>query len=156
MKQFVIISLAIGLLLHSACMRNESAEVYHRFPSQTWQRFDILKFEVPVRESGQDYDVWFFIRTTRKYPYNDLNFNMVMNTTSGEERIREYTLQVNRAGGGLAEPCTQDSCTYSLVLKSRLHCSITGILKIDIENLTPRMRTEGILGAGIRLTKTRG
>jgi len=153
MKRFLIISLVIGLLGQAACMRNKTIEVYHRFPGQSWQRFDILKFEVPVKESGQEYDVWFFIRTNRKYPYNDLNFNMVMNTTSGEERIREYTLLVKSAEGGLAGTCTPDSCTCSVVLKSRLYCSVPGTLKIDIENLTPRMQTEGILGAGIRLTK---
>jgi hypothetical protein len=37
------------------------------------------------------------------------------------------------------------------LLKRQLYLSKAGILKIEIENLTPRLVTEGIIGVGIRL-----
>jgi hypothetical protein len=43
----------------------------------------------------------------------------------------------------------------SIVLKRQLNLADTGMLVIDIENLIPRLRTEGVRGIGVRLAPVR-
>ncbi len=77
---------------------------------------------------------------------------MVMKTPSGEERINEYQLPFRKENGDLIKACTNDSCFTQVILKQQLRINKTGNLLLEIENLTPRLRTEGVCGVGIRVT----
>ena len=76
---------------------------------------------------------------------------MVMNTPSGEERIHEYQLEVKSKSGDFSIECSKDSCQGMILLKREINIGKPGILKIEIENLTPHLSTTGIKGVGIRL-----
>jgi hypothetical protein len=90
-------------------------------------------------------------RFDQGFEYETLNFNMIMNTPSGEERIKEYEMKVKSKAGSFLFPCAGDSCLGQQLLKKELWISKPGVLVIEIENLTPRLRTGGIRSAGIRL-----
>jgi gliding motility-associated lipoprotein GldH len=155
MKKNAALQLLILLFILPACNRIKPVESYHPFTTGSWQRFDILKFEIPAENAGKYFDVLFFARFTHDFSYDQLNINMVLNTPAGEERINEYTMKVKSAGGKFLGEWTGDSCFTSMVLKRGFKVSSAGILVIEIENLTPRLQTEGILGAGIRLLESR-
>lgn len=154
MKRVAVLTLLLGFAVLTACNRIRPVEVYHRFEYRSWQRFDILVFEVPVKEAGKSYDVVFFARLTHEFAYKDMGINMIMNTPSGEERIGEYMLKIKSPSGLFLEKFKGDSSESRIVLKRGLYCSKAGVIKLEIENLTPRMQTEGILGAGICLTES--
>jgi gliding motility-associated lipoprotein GldH len=145
-----IFPVLIIMLLLSACGKKEETELYHRFPEKTWTRFNLLSFEVPVQKP-QSVNIYLFARFEPGFDQDTLGFNMIMNTPSGEERIKEYILEVKTPDGKFKTACGSDFCQGELLLKKGLNLSKTGILKIEIENLTPRMNTEGILGVGIRM-----
>jgi gliding motility-associated lipoprotein GldH len=147
---FLALAAAGGFLLFAACGRDKTAELYHRFPDGIWARFNLLSFEMPVEKPGE-YDISFFARFNREFQYDKLGFNMVMTTPSGEERINEYKLEVRSKSGDFCISCIGDSCEGGVSLKKGIRLDKPGILKIEIENLTPKMVTEGILGAGIRV-----
>lgn len=75
---------------------------------------------------------------------------MIMNTPSGEERIKEYSFRIRR-DGSFTGKCTGDSCEAVISLKKEMFFSSGGILRIEIENLVPRLETKNLLGVGIRL-----
>lgn len=141
---------SIALLLVS-CTKKNDHEFYHRFANHSWYRFNILQFEIPVEKADQRFDINFFIRHSRDYEFNTMNFNMVMTTPSGEERIREFQMNIRNKGGNFSGRFTGDSCEVSIVLTNEIHFSKKGILKIKIENLIPRMETNGLFGVGIRM-----
>jgi hypothetical protein len=109
----------------------------------------LLNFEIPI-EKGNTYDIYLFARFANDYPYETLDFNMVMNTSAGEERINEYQMEVKSKSGNFCIECSKDSCVGTILLKREINIARPGVLKIEIENLTPRILTEGILGVGIR------
>ena len=154
MSRILIFTLIFGFFLFAGCNRGTPLEVFHRFENRPWQRFDNLTFEIPVKKAGKSYDVQFITWMTRDFPFDELSVNMVMNTPSGEERIGEYTMKVKSGGGSFLSEFKGDSCENILLLKRGLFFAVAGILKVEIENLTPRMQTTGILGAGIRLTES--
>jgi hypothetical protein len=133
--------------------RNENITFYHRFDNKTWERFNLLSFEIPVEHPGY-YDIRLFARFTTSFRNETLPFNMIMNTPSGEERIMEYEMPVRSGSGKFSIECTKDSCEGNILLKRELNISRTGILKIELENLTPHIRTEDILGVGLALKRS--
>lgn len=141
------------VLLLVGCGSNRQEEVYYPFNEHTWQRFNILKFELPVTPSEQSYRVVFFARYDQDFPYPSLDFNMVMNTPSGEERIREFHLKVKGADDQFLGISDQGIYEGSVILNKELFFHKEGMLLIELENIIPRMETPGLYGVGIRLQK---
>jgi len=149
-----ITGLILVLFFGTGCRKGENYELYHRFSNKSWERFNLLSFEIPIKKTGM-YDVHLFARFTPDFQYEMLSFNMIMNTPAGEERIREYQMDVRSKTGDFINGCSGDSCEGSVLLKKELNISRPGVLKIEIENLTPRLLTEGILGVGVSVAASR-
>jgi len=145
----MLFSIMIGVLA-SSCGKKDSRELYHQFPNKSWARFNLLSFEIPVKNIDS-YNIYLFARFTPDFQYETLDINMIMNTPSGEERIHEYQMEVKSKSGYFCVECSKDSCQGTILLKKEINFSKPGILKVEIENLTPHLTTEGVLGVGIRL-----
>ena len=133
------IALISALVLMYSCSGEKPMEKRIIFPGESWPRFNILKFEFPVTESGKSYDFILVLRVKKSFPYEGLPFNMVLNSPSGEERIKEYLLQVKNQNGSFKGTANGDTCIIELVLKRGLNCSSKGMMKVEIENLNPRL-----------------
>jgi hypothetical protein len=147
---FLNLVLLAVLLSGTGCGKKEGAELYHSFPDKTWARFNLLSFEIPI-ESMERGNVYLFARFAPGFLHESLDFNMIMTTPAGEERINEYQMAVKTKAGEFCIECTKDSCQGSILLKKEINLSKPGILKVEIENMIPRIATEGILGIGIRV-----
>ena len=151
MKKSFILFLVTVLFSYNACNKEKDYVLYHSFENQSWYRFNKLQFEIPLENSGRACDIYFFVRHKTDYEFDDLDFNMIMTTSSGEERIKEYHFIIKDRTGNFTGRCEKDTCIASIPLKKGIRFTKKGILKIEIENLVPRLETRGILGAGIRL-----
>ena len=136
----------LQILLIASCAREKGYQLYYPLKNDTWQRFNILKFEIPVSSEKVNMDVYFFAEVTKGYPFDNLNFNMVMNTPSGEERINTFQIRVRSGSGAFEGNFRGDTCRYELSLKRDLYISRKGVLSVEIENLNPRIETPGISG----------
>ena len=139
------------LFLLLGCKKSNEIIRYHKFNDKTWNRFEKLRFDIPVLDIEKRYDVYLFANHTKDYEFDNLEFNMIMTTPSGEERIREYRFLLKNKTGGFTGNCNQDSCTATIVLKKGLQMEKKGMLRIEIETLVPRMQINALLGVGIRL-----
>ncbi len=139
------------LLLLSGCKKDNEIIRYHKFNDRIWNRYDKIMFDIPVLDTEKRYDVIFFANHTRDYEFDNLEFNMIMTTPSGEERIKEYRFLLKDKTGGFTGICNQDSCTASIALKKGLRLEKKGMLRIEIETLVPRLQINALLGIGIRL-----
>jgi gliding motility-associated lipoprotein GldH len=147
-KQIII----AGILL--SCSSVRPYEIYYSMKNHSWNRFNILRFEVPIKQDKKTFDIYFSVHFDRQYEYENLNFNMVMNTPDGEERINEYQMKIKSSAGTFLGQCQQDTCINTISLKKDILISKAGTLLIEIENLTPRLETMGVLGLGISLFPT--
>jgi len=154
MKISVAFIWSLLLFVCFGCTDNNDVMVYQKFKDQTWSRFDLLHLNIPVKAAEKNYDVFLFIHHTAEYEFDNLDFNMIMTTPSGEERIKEYHMDIRRKDGGFIGQCSKDSCEVSIALKKGLKLT-KGILTLEIENLVPRMQIKGLLGLGIRLQPVR-
>ena len=153
MKQvaFIFIFISMSVFCGTGCKNINNKELYHKFPDKNWARFNILRFEIPVTNIEKSYNVYLFACFSSEFQYEKLEFNMVMNTSAGEERINKYEMNVRSKSGVFLVNCKNDSCQGIILLKRELNLAKSGILSIEVENLTPRLMTEGIIGIGIRM-----
>ena len=151
MKRICFLSLAVFLLLCSCTLKKKEVIVYHQFEKHSWHRYDNLQFVVPVEEINKPYDIFFFARHSKEYEFDNLDFGIIMNTPSGEERINQYVFKIKKRFGGFSGVCNHDSCEATIAIKKGIFFSQKGILKIEVENLVPRLEVKGLYGVGIRL-----
>ena len=143
--------LLIILIFLASCCHEKPIEKRICFPTGSWQRYNVLKFDLPVTESEKSYDVIFELRCKKSFAYDELPLNMVLKTPSGEERIKEYLIQIRDKNGTFTGTLNGDTCITTVFLKKNLYCSRKGIMKVEIENLNPRMETEAVISAGLIL-----
>ncbi|MCX6242895.1 MAG: hypothetical protein NTX43_13920 [Bacteroidetes bacterium] len=143
--------LLIILMFLTSCGHEKPAEQSIAFPNKSWQRYNILNFKFPVTETNRSYDIILELRCNKSFDYDNLPINMVISTPSGEERIREYHVQIKDKNGSFTGAIKGDTCLTRLVLKRKLYCSSKGLMKVEIENLNPKMETEGIFSVNLIL-----
>ena len=151
MKNRILVYCLLIVVVLSGCKKNHEIVSYHKFSNNIWERYDILKFDIPISEADESYDVYFFANHTRDYEFDNLRFNMVMTTPSGEERIKEYHFMIKKKTGEFTGTCASDSCSASITLKKGLRITKKGMLRIEIETLVPRLQITSLLGVGIRM-----
>jgi gliding motility-associated lipoprotein GldH len=154
MRRYLTKMSLLFLLTLAGCSGKQDYVIYYPFRNQTWDRFNFLRFEIPIEKPAGVYNVDLFIHHTSAYEFDDLDFHMVMTTPSGEERIKEYSMKIRRKDGGFTGKCTPDSCEVSIPLKQELTLS-PGTMVIELENVVPRLQVRGLLGLGIRVTPVR-
>jgi hypothetical protein len=118
----------------------------------TWDRFDIKQVEIPVMEAGASYDIAVVVHCTEQFQYDDLPFYAILTTPSGEERMREITVPVKGNGKLLVDPQTLKA-ESRLFLWKKITFADKGKCKLTIENMIPKIQTEGIDEIGIVVTK---
>ena len=150
MKKYFLIPALIILIMVTGCKKDHDYVIYHKFENHSWYRYNTLQFEIPMQSSPNGWDISFFATHASNYPFDNLDFNMIMTTPAGEERIKEYHFEI-RKYGSFTGKCTSDSCTASIALKKQIYLPATGILKISIETIVPRLQIEGLFGVGIRM-----
>lgn len=140
MRKLLFLILFILFIISNACRREKPIEYTFQFEKQTWSRFSNVIFTIPLKESNKTYDIIFFARITHDYSHESLNFNMIMTTPSGEERIMEYQIKKIILGE-----------ENQITLKKDLFISKNGNLIFELENLMPQLHLRGISMIGVRL-----
>lgn len=151
MKKSILLVGVMAIFIIAGCTKNKDYVLYYPFKQHFWYRFNKLQFEIPLQNSPKGWDIYFFAHHTKDYAFDNLDFNMIMNTPAGEERIRGYHFEIKRKSGEFAGECNKDSCTATIALKKEIYLPEKGFLKIEIENLVPRLEVQGLLGVGIRM-----
>jgi gliding motility-associated lipoprotein GldH len=149
MKHTAGIFLLMVFLALASCSRNEPVSQIHTFSNSTWQRFDHLTFELPVKDTDEEYDISLVIKHTAKFPADALSINVVMNTPGGEERIKDYNLYLKDNDGIIIGYETDGIFNRIIKIREGMRFHEVGMVKFDIENLMTKYYTPGIIEIGI-------
>jgi gliding motility-associated lipoprotein GldH len=151
-----IISPALFLILaiaFTSCDKGPVSETYLTIKNSTWDRFDIKQFDIPVAEPAQTYDITLVVRCSDKFQYDKLPVYAIITTPSGEERMREVNVLVRENGKMITQP--EDTKSEArLVLWKGINMAEKGNCKITLENMIPKIQTDGIEEIGIVVTKS--
>lgn len=149
--KFTIIILA--LTLGFACSDRKQFEQTHNFAGAIWHRFDILAFDLPIKNPSAEYSVHVVMRYTDDLENDRIPMHFIMTMPSGEERIWEQTIVVRNKDGNHVG--TRKDGIYELVVpvRSRLQSTQEGFCHITAEQFIPKYDTQGIVSFGLRLIR---
>ena len=147
---FVFSMLAIAL---TSCDKGPVFETYLAIKNSTWDRFDIKQFDILVAEPAQTYDITLVVRCSEKFQYDKLPVYAIITTPSGEERMREVNVLVRENGKMITQPESTNS-EARLILWKGVNMGDKGTCKITLENMIPKIQTDGIDKIGIVVTKS--
>jgi gliding motility-associated lipoprotein GldH len=150
LSPILILTLAIGFF---SCNKDSGPvyEKYLKMKDYTWDRFDQKFFEIPIVNIEKSQDITFVVRHTAKFPYDNLPVYIILTTPAGTEQIREIKIPVRENGKMIADT-TGNLHEIRTVLWNNISLTEKGKYKISIENMIPKIQTEGIDEIGIVVT----
>jgi gliding motility-associated lipoprotein GldH len=148
-----IFYLFIFMIVILSCDNRKIFEEYQKFEKQSWHRFNILKFNVPVNDIRIPYQIDLNIRHLPEFRIEELPVNMTLYMPSGEIRTAEHILKFTADNGESLSECLGDYCDISFVLRDDIIFQDTGTIRIEIENKWPKLELPGILEVGLTLKK---
>lgn len=155
----LLLNLILVLLLATAfvsCNKNNSLvyEKYLKMNNSTWDRFDQKYFEIPIADIEKSLDITFVVKPTAKISYDNLPVYIILTTPAGTEQIREIDIPVREKGKIIADS-TGNSYEIRTVLWKSINLAEKGKYKISVENMIPKIQTEGINEIGIVVTESK-
>lgn len=121
---------------------------YYRFDNITWDRFNILIFDVNV-EKGQLLDFDLLLRHHTLYPYDYLDVNITFYTPSGASLSRDYHFDLKDENGNWKAEGLGDLWDIDLSIRKEMSFSKNGVCKVRIENKMTKVKIPGIVEIGM-------
>ncbi len=142
------------LLLLISCGRTPVYTKTVVFANNSWQRFNILMFDVPVTK-GEPLNFKLKMKYTADFSYDVLPLNITFYTPDGETRSREYTFHLKNKNK--KQPSVSDGDNLSVVFNIRkdMVLNASGICKLRIENKFSTYELPGIISMELLVARSR-
>lgn len=142
-----------ALFLLTSCDSRLVFKEYRKFENVSWNRLDILKFDVPV-EAGKALDFSLFLRHHTDFPYDKLYVNITFYSPSGDMRTAEYDFQLKDKNGKWHSDGMGELWDIELPIRQNMLFSTGGICKVQVENKYSKTETPGIVEIGLLARKS--
>ena len=151
MKYFIL-PIVIVLFL-AGCNSNTIYKDYNKFDDISWNRLDILDFELPVVKK-EPLNFYLAFRHHTNYPYSFIDVNITFFTPDGEMRSKDYHYRLKGTdfkwkGDGMGE-----LWDIELPIRKDMLFNESGICRVKIENKMNKMETPGIIEVGLIVRKS--
>lgn len=147
MRAWVWIILIIGMLL-PGCRESAVFREYVKMEHINWERFNILEFEVPVK-NGDQLDFYLSLRHHTDFPYDNLYVNITFYSPDGEMRSRDYEFSLRDENGNWLADGMGELWDIVLPLRKGMPFYQDGVCRIRVENKYPKYNTPGIIEVGL-------
>lgn len=141
------------LILVSSCDSRLVFKEYRKFENVSWNRLDILKFEVPVN-AGEELDFSLFLRHHTDFPYDKLYVNITFYSPSGDLRTAEYDFKLKDEKGNWLAKGMGELWDFEIPIRQNMRFGSDGICKVQIENKYSKTETPGIVEIGLIARKS--
>jgi gliding motility-associated lipoprotein GldH len=148
MKIRNFLAIVILFTISISCGRGKIFEEHRKIPNMTWDRFQTIKFDVPVEKTGVPYDLVLALRHHTDIPYDEVEINFTMSTPGGETRSRDYIIKIRDREGNLLGDGLGELWDLEVPLKEGYVFSEPGICHIEIANRMTRLKTVGVMEIG--------
>ncbi len=146
MKPYFLIFALIIML--TSCHEPTTFREYKKMENTSWQRFDFLNFEVPVKNGDQlDFDL--AIRHQTDFPYDVLWVNITFFGPDETSRSMDYELKFKDKDGNWKAEGLGDLWDIEFPIQKEMTFYKDGICKVRIENKMSKFKTPGIIEIGL-------
>ncbi len=151
MKSFskLILLLTVVLMFASCNNKEKLFEKRITFKNNNWNRFDILKFDVPVDDTIAQYDIYADLRHASFYPFENLLINFSIAMPSSEERVQNHNFKLRNQDGSFLANGMGDIWDIAFPMMTNFTFPQKGNYHIEIENLMTKYDTPGMMEFGL-------
>jgi gliding motility-associated lipoprotein GldH len=149
MNRILVVTILIALIF-SGCKKQEELMQLRTFENHTWERFDFVRFEFPVTDIKQFWNIYIVIRYDDDFKERMLPVNVEMITPSEVSRTKDYNLILRSINNNEITGELKDGYYEMKTLTHpQFQFSETGICSFEIENLNSKFFTAGVQEIGI-------
>jgi gliding motility-associated lipoprotein GldH len=141
----------LSAIIFFSCSGDKHVEKVHNFDEATWNRFDILSFYLPIKNTTDEHTIQAIIRHTEKLEHDRIPVHFIMTFPSGEERIWEQTLVIRDRDGNLQGVWKDGLYEVVVPIRTRMRFREAGNCNITVEQIIPKYNTHGIASFGLKL-----
>ena len=153
-SSLMLILLTLILHLLSGCNRYSVVyEEYTKFDDLSWNRFDLLTFEMQVEDIASPYNIFLTVRHIPEVPYEELNLNFTIFAPGGDMRTTDYTIEFYDIDGKKRSDCLGDLCDLQLLLREGFRFNEQGLVRFELENKYTKVELPGIIEVGLMVQK---
>jgi gliding motility-associated lipoprotein GldH len=145
-KQIILLLIIPFLIL--SCGRGKIFEEHKKIDNMTWDRFEVIDFDIPIEKTGVPYDLIFAMRHHTDIPFDEVEINFTMWTPGGETRSRDYTIRIRDREGNLVGDGLGALWDIRVPMKEGYAFSEEGVCKVEIANRMHKLKTVGIMEIG--------
>lgn len=150
----ILAGLLTSIIILTSCYRESVVfREYIEMDNMTWNRFDILEFEVPVKENDV-FDFKLFLRHHTDFPYDKLFVNITFYSPGGDMRSRDYDFDLKDYRGDWLAKGMGELWDVEILIRKEMPFFENGICKVRIENKYPKFDTPGIIEIGLIVQKS--
>lgn len=149
----ILLPVVLFFFVLTSCNKAPVFDEGHIFGEDIWNRFDKISFKVPVKHKDGYYDIYFIVKHTAALTEDRLPVYFIMNTPSGEERMKEVKLKVrdNQAYNG---ENAEGTYTLKTLLWQGVSIPETGTMTVEVENIFPKIQVDGLKEIRLVVEKT--
>jgi gliding motility-associated lipoprotein GldH len=151
-KTFYFLSLVTFAL--AACTTSDLYEKTVAVPNQEWKTSLIPEFSFTIKDTTALYQVYFVLRHTEKYKYNNIWINLYSQPPGDTLHKAPYELQLATNEKGWLASGMNDIYEHRLKLTRSIQLK-TGEYKLKLENIMREEPLQHVLNVGIRVEKVK-
>ena len=150
----VLFGLLTSLLILSSCVGESVVfKEYVEMENMTWNRFNILEFEVPVKENDI-FDFKLFLRHHTDFPYGKLFVNITFYSPGGDMRSKDYDFDLKDYRGDWLANGMGELWDLEILIRKEMPFYESGTCKVRVENKYSKLDTPGIIEIGLIVQKS--
>jgi gliding motility-associated lipoprotein GldH len=146
---FSILALFITYGL-SGCSSKKSVEQIRHFDNATWNRFDILSFDLPIKQANAEYSLFVVMRHHVDFEPATMPLHFIMKQPNGSERIWEQTITIKNRENQYMGQLKDGVYELKVPVRTRLMMNEAGNVHITVEQFLPKYNTLGVISFGLR------
>jgi gliding motility-associated lipoprotein GldH len=139
----------------SSCTSRKVFSEYHKFSNFTWNRFELITFDVPIEDEESLYEIAVAVRHIPQFPYGNLDINMTINSPDGEMRSGDFSLKLKDKNGKWLGDGMGDLYDIEIPVHKGMKFSGKGLSRIEIENKMDKYEIRGIMEVGLVVRKVK-
>ncbi len=151
----LIIGVSVLLILISACNKNKIFEEHKGLKNYSWNHFEKIPFEFSIEDTDCNYDIYIAVRYIHGVPYRIIKSGMLITFPDGEERYKDYELNIRNKDGSYKGSVAGDIWDCSILVLKDYPLSQKGKYSFVIHNMMEKLETPGIMEIGLIVEKSK-
>jgi gliding motility-associated lipoprotein GldH len=144
---------ALIFLLLLSCDKNRVFEKNVKIPGNTWQKSNIIHFNVNISDTSSSHNVYINLRNRSQYAYSNIFMFITMHAPNGESVRDTFEITLADARGRWLGRGIGNALSNQVPYLQNVKFPYRGVYVFDIEQAMWDKKLENIIDVGLRIEK---